>query len=78
MKKIIGLFAVLLTVLFITIIILRIWGIHIISVENFIRSSTTLIVLGVAIIILLILYGSFFKSNSGYDDKIGNNAHPKK
>jgi len=79
MKKIIGIIIALLSIVFIGIIILRIWNIEIISLENMIKSSTTLILLGLAIVILSVIYGTFLRNNKhAYNQKTGNRAHPKK
>ncbi|ANF52229.1 hypothetical protein A0O34_17645 [Chryseobacterium glaciei] len=78
MKKIIGIVITLLSIALIGIIILRIWNIEIISLENIIRSSATLILLGLAIVILSIVYGTFLRNNKQeYNQKTGNRAHPK-
>jgi len=79
MKRIVGVIILLLSLAFIAIIILRIWGIRIISLQDIIRSSATLIAIGVAIVILVIVYGGFLKNKeSGYKKNSGNRAHPKK
>lgn len=78
MKKLIGFLAAVLTLAFITILVFRIWGVEIISIENLIKSNLTLITLGVAVVILIVIYGFFFKnSQENYDKTIGNRAHPK-
>ncbi len=78
MKKIIGFIILLLSLAFIGIIILRVWGITIVSVDNVLRSGYTLLLLGVLIVVLILIYGAFLKSDgSKYDKNIGNNAHPK-
>ena len=60
------------------VVILRIWGIEIISLGNLVRSATTLAVLGGLLVFLLICRGFFFRdSRAGYDEKVGNRAHPK-
>ena len=78
MKKLIGALIVLLSVFFIGILILRIWGIVIISIDDMVNSGYTLLLLGVLIIVLIISYGFFFKNNSQvYDKTTGTKAHPK-
>jgi uncharacterized membrane protein len=78
MKKSIGLIALLLSLAFINIIILRIWNIQIMSIDSIVRSSATLLVLGITIVLLMILYGAFFRNNEqNYNRKTGNRAHPK-
>jgi len=78
MKKIIGVLAAILIIVFVAILILNIWDIHIVSLDTIIRSNATLFVLGFAIVILLVIYGGFLrKTDRGYNYKIGNRAHPK-
>lgn len=78
MKKIIGVIIVLLVIAFLGILGLRIWGIEIVSLQTIVKSSATLLVLGIVIVLLIISYGFFFaKTNEGYDQSIGNRAHPK-
>lgn len=78
MKKLIGTFVILLSMAFIGILILRIWGIYIVSIDELIKSGYTLLLLGVLIVVLIIIYGAFLKNNSkGYNKEVGNNAHPK-
>ena len=78
MKKIIGVFIVLLVIAFLGILGLRIWNIEVVSLQTVIKSSATLLILGIAIVVLVISYGFYFKDNSkGYDKSVGNRAHPK-
>ncbi|MNK04786.1 hypothetical protein D3C87_226590 [compost metagenome] len=78
MKKLIGALIVLLSIALIGILILRIWGVYIVSIDEIVKSGYTLLLLGALIIVLIIAYGAFFKNNSkGYDKSVGNNAHPK-
>jgi c-di-AMP phosphodiesterase-like protein len=78
MKTFIGTLAALITVAFIGLLVLRIWNIEVMSLQNIVRSSVTLIVLGVTALLLIIIYGGFFKNNQkGYSEKVGNRAHPK-
>lgn len=78
MKKIIGAVILLLIIAFLGILALRIWDIEIVSIQTIIRSSATLGILGVAIVILIVGYAFFFKNPSkGYDKSVGNRAHPK-
>lgn len=78
MKKVIGALIVLLSISLIGILILRIWGIYIVSIDEIVKSGYTLLLLGSLLIVLIISYGAFFKNNSkGYNKKVGNNAHPK-
>jgi hypothetical protein len=78
MKKIIGVFIVLLVIAFLGILGLRIWNIEVVSLQTVIKSSATLLILGIAIVVLIISYGFYFKDNSkGYDKSVGNRAHPK-
>jgi len=78
MKKIIGVFIVILVIAFVGILGLRIWNIEVVSLQTVIKSSATLLILGIAIVVLIISYGFYFKDNSkGYDKSVGNRAHPK-
>lgn len=78
MKKITGIVIMLLSTVFIGVIILRIWNIDIVSFDNMIRSTATLILLGLAIVILSIVYSTFLRnSKQAYNQKTGNKAHPK-
>jgi hypothetical protein len=78
MKKLIGTTIILLSLVFIGILVLRIWDINIVSIDQIVKSGYTLLLLGALIIILIIAYGSFFKNNArGYNKQVGNNAHPK-
>jgi len=78
MKKIIGIAIVLLSMTLIGIIILRIWNIEIISLENLIKSSTTLVLIGIANFLLLFVYVFLLKNSShDYNKTKGNSAHPK-
>ena len=78
MKKIIGIVITLLSLTVIVVIILRIWNIEIVSIDHMLKSSTTLVLLGLAIVILSIVYGTFLRNNKqDYNQKSGNKAHPK-
>lgn len=77
MKKLIGILIVLLSLSLIGILILRIWGIYIVSIDEIVKSGYTLLLLGALIVVLIIAYGAFFKNNKGYSKEVGNKAHPK-
>ena len=78
MKTLVGSLAALIIVAFIGLIVLRIWDIEVLSLQNILKSSVTLIVLGVTALLLIIIYGGFFKNNrKAYDERAGNRAHPK-
>lgn len=77
MKKAIGIFIVLLSLSFITILFLRIWEIYIVSIDTIVKSSLTLVVLGLLIVILIIAYGAFFKKDTDHNKDVGNRANPK-
>lgn len=78
MKKIIGITTLLLSITFTGILLLRIWNIHTVSLEELVKSSATLIVTGIFIIVLIVLYGAFFrKQESGYQKDKGKRARPK-
>lgn len=79
MKKIIGLLIILCSISLIGIIILRIWGIELVSTGDVLRSGATLALLAVLIIILVIVYGIFFRDpKNGYQrPNDESRAHPK-
>ncbi|MDH6252384.1 succinate dehydrogenase hydrophobic anchor subunit [Chryseobacterium sp. H1D6B] len=78
MKKITGIAIILLILTFLSVIVLRIWNIEIVSIKNLLKSSATLIFLGLAIVIFIIVYGIFLRDNDQeYHKKKGNKAHPK-
>ncbi|WP_316850493.1 hypothetical protein [Pedobacter agri] len=78
MKRLIGLFATVISLAFIVVLILRIWNIEILSLQTIFRSSFTLILLGISALLLIIIYGAFFRnSQAGLDEKKGSHAHPK-
>ena len=77
MKKLIGIFIVFLSLSFIAILIFRIWGVYIVSLDNIIKSTATLLSIGILLLILIVVYGAFLKSDKGYDKTVGNKAHPK-
>lgn len=78
MKTLIGILAALISMAFICLLILRIWDIQIVSLQTIIRSSATLITLGIAAVALLVIYGGFLRSNNqAYNKNAGRRAHPK-
>ena len=78
MKRIVGIILVLLSIALIGIFILRIWDIEVVSLTSVIKSTATLVLLGVAIIVLIIIYGALLRNDRrGYDRKSGNRARPK-
>jgi hypothetical protein len=78
MKKFIGALIILLSLAFVTILILRTWGINIVSLHDMLRSGITLLLLGGLIIVLIIVYAAFYRNDSAaYNKKAGNRAHPK-
>lgn len=78
MKKITGIIVLILSIAFLGILVLRIWGVEIVSPANVLKSSVTLIVLGIAIVVLAIIYGAFFRNQAkGYHKEAGKHAHPK-
>ncbi|RZL62365.1 MAG: hypothetical protein EOO93_09085 [Pedobacter sp.] len=78
MKKIIGILILLLSVAFIGILILKVWGINIVSLDNILKSGYTLLLLGALIVVLILVYGAFLKGDRHkYNKKVGNNAHPR-
>jgi len=78
MKRIVGIILLLLSIALIGVLTLRIWDIEVVSLTTIIKSTATLVLLGVAIIVLIIIYGALLRNDRrGYDRKSGNRAHPK-
>ena len=78
MKRIIGSILLLLCITLLGIIALRILDIEIVSPTTLVKSTATLLILGIAIIVLIIVYGALLRNNNGgYNRKTGNRAHPK-
>lgn len=70
MKKIIGALIAVLSIAIIGIIILKIFGIVILSLAFVLKGFESLILLGVLLLVLLIIYGFFFKKqDKGYATK---------
>lgn len=67
MKKLVGLVIVLLSIAFFTLLILRIWGVSVVSWQNIVRSGATFVLLGALIVILIIIYFLFFKKSAKQD-----------
>jgi len=78
MKRIIGIIIVLLSFLLIGILALRIWNVELVSLDTIIKSTATLVLLGIAIVVLIIVYGALLRGKSSvYNKQSGNRAHPK-
>ena len=78
MKKIIGILIVLLSIALVTIIILRIWGVVIVSLAFLLKGALSLIILSGLLLVLIVSYGFFFKKqDAGYDTTKGNRAQPR-
>jgi hypothetical protein len=78
MKRIVGIILLLLSIALIGILILRIWDIEVVSLTTILKGTATLVLLGIAIIVLIIVYGALLRNDRrGYDRKTGNRAHPK-
>ncbi len=78
MKQLLGAAIVLLGLALTTLLVLRIWGIVPVSLPTLLRSGATLVVLAVAVVVLLIVWGFFFVNpTKGYDRSEGQRAHPK-
>ena len=79
MKKLIGFLIILCSVALIGIVILQIWDVSIVSTGDLLRSGATLVLLGVLTVVLLIVYGLFFRNSkkgyTGHQDE--GRAHPK-
>lgn len=79
MKKIIGLLIVLCVTALTGIIVLRLWGIKIVSLQHLVSSGITLLLLSLFTVGLIIAYGAFFQNpKKGYSNQNGKGrAHPK-
>jgi uncharacterized RDD family membrane protein YckC len=78
MKRVIGIIILLLSFLLIGILGLRIWDIEVVSLDIIFKSTATLILLGIAIVVLIIVYGALLRGKSSvYNKQSGNSAHPK-
>lgn len=78
MKKLIGALIILFSLAFAGILILRVWGIRIVSLPDMLRSGVTLLLVGLIALVLIIVYGSFFRNDTAaYNKKSGDRAHPK-
>lgn len=78
MKQIIGILLLFLSIALAGVLVLWIWDIEVVSLTTIIKSTATLIILGAAIILLIIIYGALLRSDHNqYNHKSGNRAHPK-
>ncbi|MEO6820011.1 MAG: hypothetical protein ABI266_08815 [Ginsengibacter sp.] len=78
MKKIIGALIVILSIAFIAIVILRIWGVVIVSLAFLLKGAVSLILIGGLLLFLVVIYAFFFsRPDKGYDQTKGNRAHPR-
>ena len=78
MKRIVGIILLLLSIALTGIFVLRIWDIEIVNLNTVIKSTATLVLLGIAIIFLIIIYGALLRNDRrSFDRKSGSRAHPK-
>ena len=78
MKKLIGALIILFSLAFAGLLILRVWGIKIVSLPDLLRSGITLLLVAVIAVVLIIVYGAFFRNDAAdYNKNSGNRAHPK-
>lgn len=64
MKKIIGALLLLSCLAFFTLLILRIWGVSIISWPTMLRSGITFVLIGALIVFLSLIYFLFLKGSN--------------
>lgn len=70
MKKIIGFLSLFATLTISVLIILKIWGIDVFSVEEYIKTAWTILTCFIASVVLMLLYAYFIKNHSeGYEIK---------
>lgn len=78
MKQLVGALILLLGAALVVMVVLRIWGVVLVSGPVLLRSGATLLVLAAALVGLLVVWFAFFKNPSaGYDARVGNRAHPR-
>ncbi|MDR0793328.1 MAG: hypothetical protein LBE82_08455 [Chitinophagaceae bacterium] len=61
MKKFFGVLFILFTIALFAVVICHIWGISLISWQDILRSSATLVLLAVLVVVISIMYFLFFK-----------------
>lgn len=79
MKKIIGTLLVICSTALIAIIVMRIWGLEVVSTTTILKSGATLGSLAALCIILIIFYGLFFRDHKkGYGRRQGQGRSRRK
>lgn len=78
MKKLIGFLIILVGLVLVGLLVLRIWGITVVSQDTLLRSGATLAVVAVGWVVLIICWFAFFRDPAaGYDQSVGRRAHPR-
>ena len=78
MKQLVGVGILLLGAGLAGLLVLRIWGVPVLSQHTLLRSGATLLVLAAAFVGLVVVWFGFFKDpRAGYDVRVGHRAHPK-
>jgi len=78
MKKLLGFSISLLGLALAALLVLRIWGIAVVSRATVLRSGATLAVIAATLLALVVVRFTFFKNPAtGYDARVGNRAHPR-
>jgi hypothetical protein len=78
MKQLIGALILLLGAGLAGLLVLRIWGVLVLSEYALLRSGATLLVLAMAFVGLLVVWFGFFKDpRAGYDTRSGRRAQPR-
>lgn len=78
MKKLLGFSISLLGLALAALLVLRIWGIAVVSGATVLRSGATLAVIAATLLALVVVRFTFFKNPAtGYDARVGNRAHSR-
>ncbi|WP_019946819.1 hypothetical protein [Hymenobacter aerophilus] len=78
MKKLVGFAIILVGLALAGLLVLRIWGISLVSHDTLLRSGATLVVLAVGWAVLIICWFAFFRNPAaGYDSSGGQRVQPR-
>ena len=78
MKQLLGFSISLLGLALAALLVLRIWGIMVVSGATVLRSGATLAVVAATLLALVVVRFTFFKNPAAcYDARVGNRAHPR-
>ena len=78
MKQLVGALMLLLSAALVGLLVLRIWGVAVVSQYALLRSGATLLVLGLGLVGLIVVWFGFFTDpRAGYKVQPGRRVHPK-